>query len=52
MKTNRLSQARRLFKHPDVPASTARHNIRAWVRSLRHLGDKWLFAQPVRRAQG
>lgn len=26
-----------------------RHNQRAWVRSLRFLGDKWLLAKPVRR---
>lgn len=49
MKTARLKQARRLFFHEAVPASTARHNARQWVRSLRHLGDRWLLAKPVNR---
>lgn len=26
-----------------------RHNQRAWVRSVRFLGDKWLLAKPVQR---
>lgn len=42
MIVHRLSQARRLFMHPDVPASTARHNMRAWVRSIRMLGRNWV----------
>ena len=47
MNTTRLRQARRLFKHDAAPASTVRHNIRQWARSLRMLGDKWLYAQPL-----
>lgn len=27
-----------------VPRSTTRHNRRAWLKSLRFLGDKWLLA--------
>lgn len=49
MKTEMLSMARRLFVHDGVPPSTARHNIRSWVRSVRQLGDKWLIAVPRRR---
>lgn len=49
MNTTMLSMARRLFIHEGVPASTARHNIRGWVRSVRHLGDKWLIAVPRQR---
>lgn len=47
MNATRLRQARRLFNNPLAPDDTVRHNIRAWVRSLRHLGDKWLFAKPI-----
>lgn len=42
MKVERLKQARRLFAHPDVPRSTVRHNIRAWVRAVRLLGSNWV----------
>ena len=49
MNTTRLKQARRLFVHQDVDQSTARHNIRAWARSLRMLGDKWLLAGNVEK---
>lgn len=49
MNTEMLSMARRLFVHAGVPSSTARHNIRSWVRSVRQLGDKWLIAVPVNR---
>lgn len=45
MNTTRLIQARRLFIVDNVPASTCRHNIRQWVRSVRMLGDKWLMAK-------
>lgn len=40
--TSMLRMARRLFDHPGVPRSTVRHNIRAWVRSVRRLGAQWL----------
>lgn len=49
MNTNLLKRARRLFQHADVPASTYRHNVRAWARSVAFLGDKWLLANPVNR---
>ena len=29
----------------------SRHAQRAWVRSIRHLGAKWLLAQPVSRKE-
>ena len=47
MNTARLRQARRLFNVPGVPAHTARHNARAWVRSVRHLGDKWVLTKII-----
>jgi hypothetical protein len=53
MNTTRLKQARRLYVHQDVDMSTARHNIRQWVRSVRFLGTEskrnWLLAVPVQR---
>jgi len=45
MNTTLLSIARRNFCRDYIPLSTQRHNMRAWVRSLRILGDKWLLAQ-------
>jgi hypothetical protein len=49
MNVQALSMARRLFVVTGVPTKTQRHNIRSWVRSVRHLGDKWLIAKPVVR---
>jgi hypothetical protein len=52
MNTTRLRQVRRAFPHiPSVPASTIRHNRRAWIRSIRELGDKWLLAAPVQKQE-
>jgi hypothetical protein len=47
MNTALLRRARILWASGD--RRTDRHNQRAWVRSIRSLGDKWLLAQPVRR---
>jgi len=49
MNTTRLRQARRLFMHEHVPRSTARHNMRTWVRSVRRLGSAWILANPANR---
>lgn len=49
MNTTMLSAARRLFVHDGVPRSTARHNMRAWARAVRRLGDRWL-ALPINRS--
>jgi hypothetical protein len=52
MNATRLRQVRRAFPHiPSVPASTIRHNRRAWIRSIRELGDKWLLAEPVAKRE-
>lgn len=51
MNTAHLKRVRKLFWHPDVPASTSRHNARQWVRSVRYLGDNWLLAKKVERVQ-
>ena len=49
MNTTLLRRVRRHFIHDMAPSHTARHNMRAWVRSVRLLGDKWLFAKPIER---
>jgi hypothetical protein len=49
MNTTALQMARRLFVITGVPTSTQRHNIRSWVRSVRHLGNRWLIAKPQER---
>lgn len=49
MNVTALRRVRQLFNSPDVPAHINRHNQRQWVRSVRHLGDKWLLATPVER---
>lgn len=51
MNTKLLSMARRSFCHAGVPLSTQRHNIRAWARSLRFLGSKWLLAEQVNKSR-
>lgn len=41
MDTTRLRQARRLFCNDMAPRHTQRHNMRAWLRSVRELGPRW-----------
>jgi hypothetical protein len=45
-----VRHSQELWNSPLVPTSVNRHNRKAWVRSVLRLGDKWLLAQPVRRA--
>ena len=33
----------------DVPEHVRRDYRRKWVRSIRNLGDKWLFAKHIQR---
>lgn len=47
MNTVALTKVRTLFCVQGVPVSTQRHNCRQWVKSIRHLGDKWLLAKKV-----
>lgn len=49
MNVARLRRARELFYVEGVPRHIARHNMRQWVRSLRYLGDRWLFARSIQR---
>lgn len=45
METKLLRRLRQLF-NCGVPRID-RHNQRQWVRSVRHLGDKWLLAKSI-----
>lgn len=49
MNIQRIRQAIRLWKTPGVPRHVWRHNVRAWLRMIDLLGDKWLFAKPITR---
>ena len=51
MNTQALKQVRSLFCVDGVPEHTQRHNCRQWVKSIRFLGDKWLLAKKVTRAE-
>lgn len=51
MNTSILKHVRTLFVHEMVPTSTARHNMRQWVRSVRRLGDKHLLANKVAKKE-
>lgn len=47
MKTSMLKRVRKNYPHSDMtPPHIVRHNRRAWVRSIRFLGSKWLLALP------
>lgn len=39
-----LRHARGLFDVEGVPASTQRHNRKAWAKAVKSLGDKWVLA--------
>ena len=47
MNTIILKRARAIWCNDLTPVSTQRHNIRAWVRSVRELGNKHLLATKV-----
>ena len=47
MNTKILKLVRKHFVHDGVSTHISRHNQRAWVRSVRMLGDKWLLAKSI-----
>jgi len=49
MKTEALKKVRKLFNVDYIPAHQNRHNQRAWVRSVRSLGSRWLLTQKVEK---
>ena len=51
MNTEQLRRVRRLFCSHGAPENVARHNCRAWVRSVRELGPKWRFIDLLQRQE-
>jgi hypothetical protein len=51
MDTRMLIKARELFSVGWAPAHTQRHNMRAWVKSVRILGPKWRLAKPLSKQE-
>lgn len=49
MNTTLLIRARKHFVHEMAPRHIQRSNMRAWVRSIRLLGDKWLISRPMEK---
>ena len=47
MNTIILKRARAIWCNDLTPVSTQRHNIRAWVRSMRLLGNKHILATKI-----
>ena len=47
MNTVRLTQARRLYNSDLTSREVNRANQLKWARSIRILGDKWLFAHTL-----
>lgn len=45
MITTRLAQARRLYNSDLAPREVNRANQLKWARSIRILGDKWVYAR-------
>lgn len=49
MNTRFLKRVRAIFATYDAPPAVIRSYQRQWVRSVRHLGDKWLVAKQIER---
>lgn len=49
MNTKMLTKVRSLYNSRHVSRATNRHNQRAWIKSVRQLGDKWLHAELITR---
>jgi hypothetical protein len=50
MNTTLLRHARQLFQTYDASPDVIRNYQLKWARSVHQLGDKWLLANPVRKA--
>lgn len=51
MNTKMLIKARELFNVGWAPVHTRRHNMRAWVKSVRILGPNWKLAKPLSKQE-
>ena len=50
MNTKMLTKARELWCIDTSPYYQQRHNMRAWVRAIRVVGDNWLLHKKTGRA--
>lgn len=50
MNTTILRRVRQMFNSDMIPLEHNRSYQRQWVKQVRHLGDKWLLAKPITRA--
>ncbi len=48
MNTTMLRRVRQHFVNDLAPRHVQRHNMRAWIISIRMLGKRWLLAEPIR----
>lgn len=44
-----VKQAYKLFNNPLASRATVRHNVKAYLRALSILGNKWILASNVQR---
>jgi hypothetical protein len=51
MKTNMLKRARELWNVSYISRTENRANQRKWIRGLRMVGCKWLYAHQVERVK-
>jgi len=51
MNTTALQMARRLYVVQGVPTSTQRQNIRAWIKSVRFLGENHLLSKKIMKVK-
>ena len=51
MNTIILKRARAIWCNDLTPVSTQRYNIRAWIRSVRLLGNKHILAKKIERVE-
>jgi hypothetical protein len=51
MKTNMLKRARELWNVAYIPREMNRANQRKWIRGLRIVGDKWLYAHHLEKTK-
>ena len=52
MNTAYLKHVRNLFANYYAPPDTIRNYQRQWIRSVRQLGDKWLYAKHIGKVCG
>jgi hypothetical protein len=51
MKTTVLKRARELWCNQFTPVPVQRHNIRAWIKSVRFLGENHLLSKKIMKVK-